>query len=669
MNKYEIIKELGSGVGTIVNLCKSNNKHCVIKELTNTKYYDNLEDELNILSTIPKHNHIINVQNSFIFDKKIYIEYEYCKDGDLYDFIKQKGTLDETKALLLLSQISSALIHAKNSGFYHCDIKPENILLRNDNEFVISDWDLAKSTNTNNISLNHGSTLTMAPEIILGELSENSDVYSLGCLLYFCLFGKRVFDLKTSTPQYERVLTHLETKFILPQNNLSIDFQKLLISMLNKNPKKRASLEDIYSFLNKKEFLLKDDTLDVYDSLSDFICEKRVEENKKSSLNKFNRYKKEYEENKNESSKNSMLSHLIILAYLKDKDSQTTLSSYYKEGILIEKDPKKEETWKSKALGFEPILGKRIFISLAAYCDEMLEFTLKSAYKHAKNKDNIFFGVVDQNYENQRERFQTLDFSKQIRYCHTFPNDTLGVSWARHLVFSLYDNEEYFLQVDSHTYFEKNWDENLINQYETLLKKSQKPIISTYPYGFNIDENGNVVFKKPSGKSVLVLRPKEECILSQDSFVLQFRAQHITSDEAITGCHIAAGFLFAKGDFIEEIPYDPYLYFHGEEQSLALRAYTKGWDIYHPTWIPLYHLYKNMDTSYNTHHWHGEVSKQRDLDWTHLQQRSKERLKKLIKGELNNSTYGLGTTRSMEEYIEFSGIDYFNHTIKNSEKA
>ena len=54
MNKYEIIRKLGSGVGTIVNLCKKNDKKIVIKELTDIKYYDNLEDELKIfdLSTL-----------------------------------------------------------------------------------------------------------------------------------------------------------------------------------------------------------------------------------------------------------------------------------------------------------------------------------------------------------------------------------------------------------------------------------------------------------------------------------------------------------------------------------------------------------------------------------------------------------------------------------------
>ncbi|WP_418186273.1 GlcNAc-transferase family protein [Aliarcobacter vitoriensis] len=309
-------------------------------------------------------------------------------------------------------------------------------------------------------------------------------------------------------------------------------------------------------------------------------------------------------------------------------------------------------------------MADKIFVALASYCDDMLEFTIKSAYNSAKNKENIIFGVVEQNYENNRESIKSFEFSQQIRYCHIFPNDSLGVSWARHLCFSLYDNEEYFLQVDSHTYFEENWDENLIYQYNELLNKSNKPIISTYPYGFTIDENSEINYNKPSGKTILVLRPKSELVLTKDNLVLQFRAEHIHSSEAILGCHIAAGFLFAKGNFIEEIPYDPYLYFHGEEQSLAIRSFTKGWDIYHPKWIPLYHLYKKVNTKYDTHHWSGDTSKQRDFEWTYLQTRAKKRLEKLIFGELNDSIYGLGNIRTLQQYIEFSKIDYFNLSFK-----
>jgi hypothetical protein len=55
--------------------------------------------------------------------------------------------------------------------------------------------------------------------------------------------------------------------------------------------------------------------------------------------------------------------------------------------------------------------------------------------------------------------------------------------------------------------FEKDWDLTLISQYSDL-KDFIKPIITTYPYDFSFDENSNPTFNKPSGKSVLVLRPR-----------------------------------------------------------------------------------------------------------------------------------------------------------------
>ena len=111
------------------------------------------------------------------------------------------------------------------------------------------------------------------------------------------------------------------------------------------------------------------------------------------------------------------------------------------------------------------------------------------------------------------------------------------------------------------------------------------------------------------------------------------------------------------------MPYDPYLYFHGEEQSLAIRAYTRGWDIFHPTWVPLYHLYKEANTPHDTHHWHGQVDQQRAFTSAYLTERAKQRLTRLLTGGGLPGAYGLGQVRSLQDYATFSGIDYLNKVI------
>ena len=306
----------------------------------------------------------------------------------------------------------------------------------------------------------------------------------------------------------------------------------------------------------------------------------------------------------------------------------------------------------------------KIFISIASYCDELLFFTLKDCLKKANKPDNLTFAVVDQNDATQREKIDKLSFHNQVKYVYINKIDTLGVSWARNIAFSLWDNEEYLLQIDSHMLFEQDWDLSLLQQYKELQSISKKPIITTYPYNFTFDENEKPVHSNNSSKYVLVLRPHPDTSLSEDNAVLRFRAEHQLSDTPVLGCHIAAGFVFTSASFIEEVPYDPYLYFHGEEQSLSLRSYSKGWDIYHPNVIPLYHHYKLINTEYDSHHWNKNVQSKRVLSASYLKLRAISRVNRLFYEDgMSGSIYGLGSERTLEEFIIFSGIDYKNKSI------
>lgn len=292
-------------------------------------------------------------------------------------------------------------------------------------------------------------------------------------------------------------------------------------------------------------------------------------------------------------------------------------------------------------------------------------FTLNELISKATNPENIVIAVIDQNYKDQRNEIKKLPYCSQIRYMHVNLIDTLGVSWARHLCFTLYNNEEYVLQIDSHTSLEQGWDSELIRQHDKLLQTCKKPIITSYPHSFEII-NGEPLYHKPSGNVVMVLRPMPDEKLKPNNPMLGFRGKSIYSNEAYEGCHIAGGFYFCHGNFIEEVPYDPYLYFHGEEQSLAIRAYTRGWNIYHTENMPIFHMYKQPNVSYSSHHWHGDFSSQRNFTNSELMIRAKKRLIRLVYGDgLPGSIYGLGSVRTMDDFIKMSGIDYKNKTISD----
>jgi hypothetical protein len=297
---------------------------------------------------------------------------------------------------------------------------------------------------------------------------------------------------------------------------------------------------------------------------------------------------------------------------------------------------------------------EKIFISIAAYCDSELENTIRSALESASKPDSLVFGIV-----NQAEQPLNLShISADIRVINVAVSESYGVSWARAVAQTLYDNEDYYLQLDSHMWFEPNWDTLLIT---TLKKLPVMSIISAYPYGYEI-VNGKPqksVFVSP--KTTLVIRPHKNQILTSDNYTLTFESRHLFVRDTVLGCHIAGGFLFTHGLFVEDVPYDAQYYFHGEEQGLAIRAYTRGWDIYHIPHIPLYHLYKTPNKDYKEHHWHPVW--QRDAKQIqHLQDRARNRLVGLVNGDLIGA-YGLGDRRSVRDFANFSGLDYRNLEI------
>lgn len=295
----------------------------------------------------------------------------------------------------------------------------------------------------------------------------------------------------------------------------------------------------------------------------------------------------------------------------------------------------------------------KIFVSIASYRDNLLWQTVDSAISNSKNSSSLHFAIVDQTESEYQLR------SNQVTYIHIHPKFSRGPCWARSLALSYYNNEDFVLQVDSHTVFDEDWDTKLIDQLLHCTTLSNKCLLSAYPFGFNILKDKINKFSQPG--IINVLRPKISGKMSDKNPNIDFEGHSIKSSIPIKGFHIAGGFIFAPGNFFIEIPYDPSLYFLGEEQNLAVRSFTHGWDIYHTSDVPLYHLYYNKGN--RPLHWDVEEDSERYIKWTTLNKQSEQRMSDLIYNGKNLGAYGLGNTRTLKDFAEFSGIDYVNKFI------
>ena len=303
-----------------------------------------------------------------------------------------------------------------------------------------------------------------------------------------------------------------------------------------------------------------------------------------------------------------------------------------------------------------------IFISIASYCDPVLGFTIARARAAARWPEQLHFGVVEQCPASWPSIVSVGVAPSKLSFVRIEPIYARGPCWARAIAMSFYNGEDWFFQIDSHMDFDDHWDERLIGQAQTLLPGRKGVVLSAYPNAFVL--NGTEAIRKPCTTNVLAHVVKPGAVFEADHPVLGFEAHPVDVDVPVEGFHLGAGCLFAPGAFAPAFPYDPQFYFHGEEQGIAARLFTHGWDIFHVPGLPVYHLYNNAESGGPSRplHWDAELDNQRSQNWWSLEQRSRARLAALVRGD-DLGVYGLGSERTMADYAAFCGIDYAQRTL------
>ena len=166
-----------------------------------------------------------------------------------------------------------------------------------------------------------------------------------------------------------------------------------------------------------------------------------------------------------------------------------------------------------------------IFVSIAAYRDPDLPATVLDLLEQAEQPGRLHLGVLEQSELPTPLPARVETSACQLSYIHLHQRYSRGPCWARALIASAVRDEAFFLQIDSHTRFDKGWDTSLIQAHEAAAAASahRKVILSTYPCAFEL-ENGQAV-RKPMPGHALVLRPVGGASLQGTaSPVLSFRS-------------------------------------------------------------------------------------------------------------------------------------------------
>ncbi len=285
---------------------------------------------------------------------------------------------------------------------------------------------------------------------------------------------------------------------------------------------------------------------------------------------------------------------------------------------------------------------KRIFISIASYRDPECQWTVKDLFEKAKYPERIFVGICWQFIAEEDAAFFEVDTRpEQVRRVDFDARESKGACWAKVQAMSLWQGEEYILNIDSHMRFAQDWDEQML---DTLaMCPSEKALLSTYP-AIYVPPNTLT----PSTPQLVV---KE---FNEKSKVLHLRSYNRQLTKPKRNAFVAGGFIFAKAELFQQIPWDENIYFYGEEITFALRAWTHGWDCYTPHLCSIFHYYGRGDEAK-----HASDNKK----WHEIDKQSKRRVLHIMGTEIVDDVeiepcYQLGKIRDLAAYQRFSGVDF-----------
>lgn len=290
----------------------------------------------------------------------------------------------------------------------------------------------------------------------------------------------------------------------------------------------------------------------------------------------------------------------------------------------------------------------KIFVQIASYRDPQLIPTIENMLENAKRPKNLVIGVARQFHpEDGFDDLSKYKKDKRFRILDIPYTESKGVCWARHQVQQLYGGEEYTLQIDSHMRFEKNWDDEMIKMIKQLQKKGhKKPLLTGYVSSFDpendpqgrVTEPWRMVFDRFTPEGVVFFLP--ETIPGWKEMKGPIPARFYS-----------AHYCFTLGQFSTEVQHDPEFYFHGEEISISVRAYTHGYDLFHPHKVLIWHEYTRKG---RTKQWDD------DKEW-HLRNTAchiKNRQLLGVDGEKYNGDYSqwFGTERTISDYEKYAGV-------------
>ena len=264
------------------------------------------------------HPNIVEMYDVGEDDGKYYIVMEYVEGKTLKSLIKKRGGLTLPEVIDIMTQLTSAIACAHDSNIIHRDIKPQNVLIKEDGIVKITDFGIAMALNSNELTQTNsvmGSVHYLPPEQANGKgATLKSDIYSLGIVMFELLTGQLPFKgdnaVEIAIKQIKNQITNVcNIKKLIPQS-----VENIILKSYDKNPKNRYNT--VVEMYNDIETCLDEERMNEKRHVYQYSETEDIEDTKELKNIKEIKEKSELDEIEDEETDNKSNKPFIIIGII-----------------------------------------------------------------------------------------------------------------------------------------------------------------------------------------------------------------------------------------------------------------------------------------------------------------------------------------------------------------
>jgi Glycosyltransferase (GlcNAc) len=299
----------------------------------------------------------------------------------------------------------------------------------------------------------------------------------------------------------------------------------------------------------------------------------------------------------------------------------------------------------------------KILVSMIAYRERQLAESVRDCYEKSDNPDQLIFSVISE--QSNPELHADLSFipENQLVYRKYDLSKYRGVLWSRDKTTEVSEEYDYILYTCGHNLFAPGWDTLIIEEYEKAKQKNNKVLITVSGPEYELHPDWSINYSSRDGRVSNMYRPQ-----INDDYVPGYsfpKVELVPQDNELhEDYYLQFSWVFAPREFVDEVPLDPDMCYHGEEIYVTVQAWCRGWRFYATPKILYYH---------NTHKEYPDEEHSRMMThrpWSDMNKNafwkqsddSMLKLNQLLSGKLTGR-YGDISRGLVLEYCKKSGLN------------